>query len=181
MRFLDLRGPGLFGRMETGVEEGVLIAGLVATAASTAYSISSQNKMAGYQAEVEGENQKQGLIAAADAIQRGDIEEANARTRTRLLIASQRSKYAASGVELGTGTPLQVTADTAALGELDALTIKNNAQREAWGYVGQSADFARKSELIRLANRNNQGSTVLTGGSQALGQYSHAVGSGVFN
>jgi hypothetical protein len=166
--------------METGVEEGILIAGLVTTAASTGYAIASQKQQAGYQVAVENENAKAGLAAAADAIHRGDIEEQNARTRTRLLIAQQRANYAASGVEVGTGSPLAVTSDTAMFGEMDALTIKNNAQREAWGYIGQSEDFKRKAGLTKLAARNNTGSTLLTGGSQALGQYSSAVNSGAF-
>lgn len=164
----------------SGVEAGIAIAGLVATAASTAYSIDAQRKQAGYVAAVETENQKSGLLAAADAVRRGDIAEEAARTRTRLLISRQMAGYASSGVELGSGSPLQTTADTAMFGELDALTIKNNAQQEAWGYVNQSEDFKRKSQLTRLAAKNNQGSTLLTGGSQALSQYGAGINSGVF-
>ena len=180
MNFLSLRGPCLYGRMETGIAEGVAIAGLVTAAASTAYSVYAQNKQAGYQANVEEQNAKQGLLAAADAIDRGDIEADAARTRTRLLIGEQRVGYAAGGVELGSGSTLAVTADTAMFGELDALTIQNNAQREAWGYIGQSEDFKRRAGLTRLAASNNAGSTLLTGGVTALGQYSAGINSGAF-
>lgn len=172
--------PRRWRAMKTGIEEGVAIAGLVVAAASTAYSVSSQRKAAGYQAEVETQNKQQGLLAAADAINRGDIEEANARTRTRLLIGQQRAGYAAAGVELGSGSPLSTTADTAMLGELDALTIKNNAQREAWGYSSQSAEFANKAAMTKIAAKNNTGSTLLTGGSQVLEQYGSALKSGTF-
>lgn len=180
MSFLDLRGPGTFGRLHTGVEEGVAIAGLIVTAASTAYSVTSSQKQAGYQAEVENQNRKTSLLAAADAIHRGDIAEQAARTRTRLLISQQRAGYAAAGVELGTGSPAKTSADAAAFGELDALTIRNNAAREAWGYVAQGEDFRRKADLTRIAARNNAGATLLTGGSQALNQYSAGINSGAF-
>jgi len=165
---------------DLGVTEVIAIAGLAATAASTAYSVSAQSKAAGYQVAVENENRKTGLLAAADAIHRGDVEATTARTRTRLLIATQRAGYAAAGVELGSGSTLSTTADTAMIGEMDALTIENNAQREAWGYVNQSEDFKRKAGLVKLAAKNNQGATLLTGGSQALNQYSTGLQSGVF-
>ena len=164
----------------SGVEEGVAIAGLIATAASTAYSISAQNKAAGYQVAVENENRKTSLIAAADAVRRGDVEADASRVRTRLLIAQQRAGYAAAGVELGSGSTLSTTSDTAMFGEMDALTIENNAQREAWGYVAQGEDFKRKAGLIRSAAKSNSGSTLLTGGSQALNQYSAGINSGAF-
>lgn len=165
---------------DLGVGEVIAIVGLAATATTTAYSAAAQKQQAGYQVAVENENRKTGLLAAADAVHRGDIAEQNARTRTRLLIAQQRAGYAASGVEVGSGSPLATTADTAMFGELDALTIKNNAQQEAWGYLAQSEDFKRKSQLIKAAAKNNTGSTLLTGGSQALNQYSAGLQSGVF-
>jgi hypothetical protein len=165
-----------------GVSEAaaIAIAGLAVTAASTAYSVAAQRKQAGYQVAVENENRKTGLLAAADAIHRGDIAEQTARTRTRLLISQQRAAYAASGVELGSGSPLSTTADTALFGEMDALTIRNNAQREAWGYVAQSDDFKRKSDLLKISARNDTGTTLLTGGSRALNQYSSGLSSGTF-
>jgi len=164
----------------SGVEEGVAIAGLIATAASTAYSVTAQKQAAGYQVAVENENRKTSLLAAADAIHRGDIEADAARTRTRLLISQQRAGYAAAGVELGSGSTLSTTADTAQIGEMDALTIQNNAQREAWGYVAQGEDFKRKAGLIKSAAKSNTGSTLLTGGSQVLNQYSAGLQGKVF-
>ncbi len=166
---------------DLGVGEIIAIAGLVATAASTAASVDAQRKTAGYQASVETENQKKATFAAADAIHRGQIEEDAARTRTRMLVGEQSAAFAASGVELGSGSPASVTADTAMFGELDALTIRSNAQREAWGYKSQAEEFARKKRLTLSSARNDTGATLLTGGSRALNQYSTGLQSGVFN
>jgi hypothetical protein len=165
----------------SGVEEGIAIAGLIATAASTAYTIDASRKTAAYQVGVEAENQKKATYQAADALHRGDIEEQAARTRTRLLIGEQNAAYAASGVELGSGSPASVTADTAMFGELDALTIRSNAQREAWGYISEADQFGRKKKLIAASGRNDTGATLLTGGSRALNQYSTGLQSGVFD
>jgi hypothetical protein len=163
-----------------GVAEGVAIAGLIVAAAGTTYGVVASNQQANYQADIENQNKKTALLAAADAIHRGDIAETAARTRTRLLISKQRAGFAAAGVELGSGSPASTTADTAMFGEMDALTIRNDAAREAWGYVAQSEDFKRRAALVKSAARNNQGATLLTGGSQQLNMYSAGLNSGVF-
>jgi hypothetical protein len=46
--------------------------------------------------------------------------------------------------------------DTAQLGELDALTIRSNAEREAYGYTTQSSNLTAQSGLTRMAGRNAQ-------------------------
>jgi hypothetical protein len=71
-------------------------------------------------------------IAAADAIDRGHAEEAVVRRQVAAFMGTQRTQIAASGVEMDSGSPSDLLADTAMLGELDALTVRNNAQREAF-------------------------------------------------
>ena len=181
MRLFDLRGPGLYGVMCTGVEEAVAIAGIVTAVAGAGYGAYSAKKQAGYAADVADENARQGLVAAADAINRGDIEADAQRLRTRLLIGQQRAGFAASGVEVGSGSPLSTTQDAAMFGEMDVLTIKNNAEREAWGYQADAANFRSQARANRLAGNANAGATLLTGASSALGQYSAGLQSGTFS
>jgi hypothetical protein len=42
-----------------------------------------------------------------------------------------------------------VQADQAYLGELDALSIRNNAQREAWGFKMEATDLRKRAEIAR--------------------------------
>jgi hypothetical protein len=76
-----------------------------------------------------------------DAIARGAEAEGRSRSQTKQILGTQRAGYAGQGVDVGTGSAVDVAADTTALGELDAMTIRNNAKREAYGYQVQAAGF----------------------------------------
>lgn len=71
---------------------------------------------------------------AEDARKRGATDEWRTRLQTSALASSQRNAFAASGVDGAYGSPLDILSDTYYLGELDALTVRNNADREAKGY-----------------------------------------------
>jgi hypothetical protein len=128
----------------------------------------AQKKQAAYQAQVERNNAQIATWQAADAVQRGRIEEQNQRLKVARIAGSQRAGFASSGVELGSGSPLDVLMDTAQLGELDALTIRSNAEREAYGYTTQSSNLTAQSGLTRMAGRNAQTAGYISAGSTLL-------------
>lgn len=88
-------------------------------------------------------------LQATDALQRGDEQANRFRMGVRGMIGSQRAGLAASNVDVGFGSALDVQSDAAYLGELDALTIKTNAAREAWGYKVQGQDLRKRAEIAR--------------------------------
>ena len=47
-----------------------------------------------------------------------------------------------------------VQADTAHQGELDALTLRTNAAREAWGYQVEAGDIRKRAQITRQEGRN---------------------------
>ena len=115
---------------------------------------------------------------AADAIARGREAELRQRQATRGLIGSQRAALAAQGIEVNDGSALDVQADSASLGELDALTIRNNAAREAFGLNVQAMNFRNQGQLAALGGRNQAKalrsasvSTLLTGAANTYGIY----------
>jgi hypothetical protein len=126
------------------------------------------NKQATYQAAVERNNAQIATWQAADAVDRGRIEEQNQRLKVARLAGTQRTAFASSGVELGSGSPLDVLMDTQQLGELDALTIRSNAEREAYGYRTQSSNLTAQSGLTRMAGRNAQQASYISAGSSLL-------------
>ncbi len=104
-------------------------------------------KAANYNAAVARNNQIIAEQQAQDALKRGQIAEDEQRRKTAQIRGAQRASLAASGVALDQGAPLDILGDTAAFGELDALTIRNNADREAYGYRVQGMNFAAEAGL----------------------------------
>lgn len=98
------------------------------------------------QAAIEESNAVIAERAATDAMARGAVAEGRARLRGGLLQGHQRAQYAAAGVDVSSGSPLDVVASTAATTELDAEIARNNAMREAWGYKEQAKKFRRKAQ-----------------------------------
>lgn len=101
-----------------------------------------------YQAAVARNNQRVAEWQARDAEDRGRVAEQNQRFKTSGVIGAQRAAAGASGVEVNTGSAADLTADTAALGELDALTIRSNAGREAWGHRVNADNYAANAEML---------------------------------
>lgn len=66
----------------------------------------------------------------------------------------QVAALAGQGADL-TGSPTDILGDTAAAGEMDALTTRSNTAREAWGYRTKGVEFGNE---IGLAN-SRQGSS----------------------
>lgn len=133
---------------------------LAATAVGTMVSMQQQQaqgralaQQAQYRAAVAQNNQVLAERAAQDAIQRGGVEESRSRMETNRLIGRQRAALAASGQVVDTGSALSIVGDTAALGELDAQTIRSNAEREALGFRIKGMDFEAESALSQASGR----------------------------
>ena len=88
-------------------------------------------------------------MQADDAINRGAYEEARFREQIDQFIGTQRATQAASGTDVNYGSNVDVQADTAYLGELDALAIRMNAAREAWGYRVEAIDQTARGMIAR--------------------------------
>ena len=104
---------------------------------------------ANYQAQVNQNNAILADRAAEDARKRGDAELAEHRRKVAQMQGKQVAAMAANGVDITSGSPLNILADTAQMGELDAATITNNAEREALGYEAQGMNFRAESQLNR--------------------------------
>lgn len=106
--------------------------------------------------------------AAADAVRRGGREAAGARMAGSAAAAQQAVAYDASGVDSTVGTAANVQAGTKAQAELQALTIENNAAREAWGYRKHGLDFQTQAGLnASRRNREMVGTVLGTAGNVA--------------
>jgi len=154
-------------------------------------------KKAGKQAREASESQADLLdfnaevaeLQRKDALNRGADEESRFRTQVRGAIGTERTEFAANNVDVNFGSAADVQADTAFLGELDALTIRVNAAREAWGFQVEAEDTRRRAQITRkegvqqeLAGREAGNAAYLQGaGNLLIGSaslYSQRYGTG---
>lgn len=177
----------------TSIALGLAIAGAT-TSAVGQWKAGTQAKKAGQAQRRAAESQAELLdfnahvadLQAADAIERGRQDENQFRQGVQGLIGSQRAGFAGGGVEVFSGSALDVQRDAAFLGELDMRTIRQNAMREAWGYKVEAEDIRRRAEITRQegvmleqAGRANQtamrvgavGGLLSTGGSLLEARY----------
>lgn len=154
---------------------GIAEASLALSAAGTGVNVLGQAQagkaaqaQANYQAAVARNNQIIAERQAADALQRGEIAEKQHRLRVGQLAGRQRVALAANGVVVDQGSALDILGDTRELGELDALTIRSNAEREAYGYRVQGANFAADAGLLDARGASARSAASLAGMSSLL-------------
>lgn len=148
------------------------IAAISAVTALTSYEQAQGQRSAGSAQRAMFEaNARIADLQAQDAVLRGQEAARQKLVQTRGLIGSQRATLAAQGIDVESGTALDLQVETAGLGALDALTIRNNAAREAWGYRVQASDLESKGVFSSLAASNAAGSTLATGGLQIARDY----------
>ena len=146
------------------------------TLAQTYAQVQAQKAQAQYQKQVMESNIRMANIQGKDAVRRGDRDSSRAISYSKKVRGAQRAAMAAQGIDVNSGSALDIQDETAAMGELDALTAKNNAWREAWGYKVQALDYGAKGQLMAEAARNESRNTMLTGGLQALRYGAEAYG-----
>jgi hypothetical protein len=115
-------------------------------------SADSQKATMDYEAAVARNNQTIANYQADLAFENGAIAEQNQRLRTASIGGDQRAALAANGVDLGTGSATEVLATTKFMGERDALTIRDNAARQAWAYKNQAAGFGAEAAADSAAS-----------------------------
>lgn len=133
---------------------------------------------ANYQAQVAENNAILAQRAADDERAIGREEERRQRIITEQQIGEARAMFAGQGVLVDEGTALDLTSDIAEIGELDALTIRSNAERRAMALEAEGANFQGEASLARARGRNletasfiNFGSTLLTGGGRVADKW----------
>lgn len=144
----------------------IMTAVTIASAAFTAQQQRAQGKfqkgVAEYNARV-AENEAEETRAAG--VERENIQ----RRKTAELISKQRAQLGAAGIDLGSGSALQLQEDAEILGEADALRIRSNFEARA-GSLETSAELTEsQGEFAESAGRNAAVGTLLSGTASALG------------
>lgn len=122
--------------------------------------------IAEYNAKVSDVNSEIQRRGAHDALQRGADNAGDIRERVRQANATGRATMAGKGLLTDTGTNLDLLSQNAGVGEINARTAMNNAEREAYGYKIGQTDALAESQNLRLqgeaALKNSQFSAKTT-------------------
>jgi hypothetical protein len=120
-------------------------------------------------------------LAATQSLQttqEGSIESRAAIVKGRVGVGQNRASYGAQGVDISTGSAVDVQGNTSRMSTLDAAMITNNAARKAWGYDVEAQSYREQSILAKLSGDNTasglraqSASTLLTGASQMYSEY----------
>jgi hypothetical protein len=113
---------------------GGSVLALGASGAMGAYGQYQQGQVA---KQVGRNNQIAAEYAAADAVKRGEEQAIDVRRKADQIKGAQRSRMAAAGLDLTTGTPAELQAQTDFFGQQDVYTTRTNANREAWSLRNQ--------------------------------------------
>jgi hypothetical protein len=136
-----------------------------------------QEAAAGQAAQAGRTNAMLANQAADRALEQGRIDAGLQRLRTAQAVGAVRTAAAANGGVVGEGSNQLLAEDTAAAGELDALTIMNNAAREAYGYKVQAFQDNRNATNAVLSGQQAKQSSIMGGVLNGVGS---AFGSGGF-
>jgi hypothetical protein len=117
----------------TAVGTGLSVVGMVSNQQAMGAQANYQRSVALRNQNIAEQNAKIAEQQKQDALDRGKIAEQQQRTKTAQTLGTQQAQLAGQGTDLA-GSPTDILADTSRAGEFDALTIRNNAVREAWGY-----------------------------------------------
>lgn len=153
------------------------VASVAATALSTGIGVASsiqqskaQQAQAEYQADVARENQKLAEQQASAQRREGYENMIAKRQETAKLIGRQRAAAGASGATVDVGSNVDLQADTASQGEIDAINLYNqgldkgyNSEIQAWNYGSQASAYDSQASNSASSGWMNAAGTALGG------------------
>lgn len=146
------------------------------TAAGTALSVGSSllsgiggMQQSNYQAQVAMNNATIARQNARAALESGSYSESVSRIKSGKLGATQQTSYAANGIDVASGSAQDVMHSDAAMGEMDALMLRHNAMREAYGYKSQASMFDTEASMDRQAGVGKLVGGIFGAGSSLIG------------
>lgn len=145
--------------MTVGIEvlAAASIAGSVGSGVLGAFGASAkadaESSALAYKAQVARNNAIIAERNAQAAIETGSVKGQINDLKTKSLIGQQLVTQAANGLDVNSGSNLDVRQSTADIGRLDTLTIIANAGKEAVGYLNQAENFEAEATLQDMGSR----------------------------
>ena len=105
-------------------------------------------------------------LQAQDAISRGELETTNRRQIGKSILGQQRAGYSGQGVDVSSGTAAILQEQTGQMAEEDAMRIKLDAMRQAWGLRSQASMMRWEADQNLSTARKKAVAGVVTGVAQ---------------
>jgi len=149
--------------------EAIAIIGAGVSILGQQQGASAQQQQLDYQEDILINNRDIAEKLALDAVERGAVKEKGFRKSIEGFKGKQRAELAASGVVVDQDLALDLLLDTAEIGEVDALNIRNNAAREAFGYRAQAEGFNAQAAISGAQSASVQNAANIQGISTIIG------------
>jgi hypothetical protein len=155
----------------TGIEEAILIAGIVATVAGTAVSAYSAIQAGESRAQAARYNRKVALNQAQEAKDRAAVEVQRQRQHAMQVESANRAQMGASGAVGDYGSALLVAQENALQGEMNAQVAEYTGEVEAANYMRRAQLMGMEGQQAQTAGYLTAGSTTLSGMGGLLREY----------
>ena len=126
------------------------VGSMIASAAGAGISGYAQMQSADYNAQVGRNNQIIANQNASLVLEQGQQQEETQRLKTGAALGQIGAQEAASGVNPNEGSALNVKSSEAEMGEMDALTIRSNANIQSQNAKYQGEMYERRPRLMNL-------------------------------
>jgi hypothetical protein len=156
------------------------VGSIIASVAGSAMQGYSQYQYANYQAQVARNNQVIANQNASLALQQGQRAEETQRLRTGQLMGNIEAQQGASGVVGTSGSSLNVRSSAAETGELDAETIRYNANLSARNFMYQGQMAGAQAGLYSSMGEWGVANSLLGGASSVSSKWLSYQQSGIF-
>lgn len=120
------------------------------------------------EATISGINSKIASLQSSETLESGDLSASREELKSKQVQGSILASQGASGVDVGSGSSALVRNAAGAVGIQDALTIRNNAQRQAFGFQTQALEESAKGEFAQLTAKAQSDQDILNGGLEAI-------------
>lgn len=114
----------------------------------------AQKNAADFNAQVAEQNEALATQKAAWQTQEGEQNVGASEMKTAAQVGGIKTFQAASGVDVNSGSAVDVENSARTIGKLDALTIRSNAARAAYGYQVEETSDKNQAILDRYAGKN---------------------------
>ena len=168
-----------------GIDPGSLaVLSLASSAVSTGLGFigsimqgKAASNAANYNAEIARQNAQIDRQKAQWAGQAGEVQAAAQEQKTRATVGAIKAAQAAGNIDVNTGSAVDVRSSAAELGELDAINIRSNAARVAYGYNVEATGQQNQATLDTSAAKSDLLAGYMGGATTLLG----GIGSGASN
>lgn len=179
--------PAALTAVGVGAETAATI-GTIASVVGTGMSVfgalqsgKAASQSAKYNAAVATNNQEIANQNARYAAQEGEVNAARKQQETRAKIGGVLAEQGASGVDVNSGSAVDTRASASEVGAEDALTIRSNAARQAYGYQTQATNYGAEAELDKSKAKSSATSGYINAGSTFLSGLGESNKNGAFD